>query len=265
LTGLTVPGAFAEFISVDQRYCWPLASLRDAYPDEQSMYEVGALIEPLGCAYNGLFIAGGGFAPGAVVAIHGAGPIGLSAIMLARAAGASKVLAFDVSAGRLDLARRLGVDLAADPAQLQANGTTVHEFIRQETRGHGADMQVEAAGAADETVPQMIASAAANGKMIYLGRAANSAQIDFNTMVSGATQITGSRGHSGHGIYPSIIRLLAAGRLPAHQMITRRFSLDRVIEALALSKDAGEGKVMVGGRMGNQNDETRNQNENLEI
>lgn len=59
------------------------------------VFDIGALIEPVGCAYNGIFVAGGGFNPGAAVVVYGAGPIGLGAVALSRIAGASKIIAFD--------------------------------------------------------------------------------------------------------------------------------------------------------------------------
>src|SRR3989338_7007640 len=75
MAGFTVPGAFAEYISVQAKYCWKLDTLRSVFQEESELYEIGALIEPLGCAYNGLFVAGGGFRPGAHIVVYGAGPI----------------------------------------------------------------------------------------------------------------------------------------------------------------------------------------------
>src|SRR5258707_15301193 len=43
LLGLTMPGALAEYVAVNQRFCWSLETLRDAFPSEKQMYELGAL------------------------------------------------------------------------------------------------------------------------------------------------------------------------------------------------------------------------------
>ena len=72
---------------------------------------MGALIEPLGCAYNGIFISGGGVHPGSYVIVYGAGPIGLGAILLLKAAGAAKIIALDVIDERLDIGRSADCDV----------------------------------------------------------------------------------------------------------------------------------------------------------
>lgn len=245
LVGFSSPGAFAEYIAVNERYCWSLNSLRRGPGNDQHVYELGSLIEPIGCAYNGIFVTGGGFQPGAYVAIHGAGPIGLGAVMMARAAGAAKIFVFDISEPRNNLAMELGADHAANPIQLKREGTSPSRIIREMTGGHGADVQIEAAGAAAETIPEIEKSFAPNGKMIYLGRANNLAQLNFNNLVTHGNQVYGSRGHAGHGVFPNIIRLLAAGRIPAHRMITSRFPLDRVVEAIEQSTRRNEGKIAI--------------------
>jgi threonine dehydrogenase-like Zn-dependent dehydrogenase len=113
------------------------------------------------------------------------------------------------------------------------------------TGGYGADMQIEAAGAASATIAEIEKSFAPNGKMIYLGRQDNCVHMQFDTLVSQANQIMGARGHSGHGIYPNVIRLLATGRVPAHKMITSRFPFDRVIDAIKQSTSRMDGKIIV--------------------
>lgn len=245
MVGFSVPGAFAEYIAVQEKYCWSLNPLKEAFPSGDDAYEMGALIEPIGCAYNGIFISGGGFRPGAYVAVHGAGPIGLAAVLLARAAGAAKIFAFDPSEPRNALARALGADYAASPLALRRQGTSPSEVLRDLTEGHGADLQVEAAGAASSTLPEIEKSLAPNGKMVYLGRHDAGAPFPLDTLVSQANQITGARGHSGHGIYPSVIRLLASGRLPARPMITSKLPFDQAVEAFQRSTERIDGKIIL--------------------
>jgi threonine dehydrogenase-like Zn-dependent dehydrogenase len=245
LMGLSAPGAMAGYVSVDQRFCWRLDALGEALGDDRLACELGALVEPIGCAYNALFVAGRGLRPGAYVSIHGAGPIGLAALLLARAAGAAKVFVFDPSASRNALASALGADYAAGAPELRRQGTSPAQVVREMTGGHGADVQVEAAGAAAETLPEIQRSFAPNGTMVYVGRADNAAAVDFNPLVTQANHISGSRGHAGHGIFPSVIRLLAGGRVPFHRMITSRYPLGRAADAVARAAARDEGKVLV--------------------
>lgn len=245
MVGFSAPGAFAEYIAVKEKYCWKLDTLRNIFHSDDEMYEVGALIEPIGCAYNGMFIAENGFKPGAYVAVYGAGPIGLGAVLVARAAGAAKIFVFDISEPRNQLALTLGADYAASPIALKRKGTSPGEVVREMTDGYGADMQIEAAGAASETVPEIIKSFASNGKMVFLGRQDGYTHIQFDMLVTQANHIVGARGHAGNGIYENVIRLIATGRIPAHKMITSRFPFERIIDAISQSAARNEGKIMV--------------------
>lgn len=146
MLGFSAPGAYAEYLVADERLLWPLDRLADRLGSARQALEWGALVEPLGCAYNGMFVAAGGFTPGAYVAVFGCGPIGLGAVALARAAGAAMVLAFEQVPQRREVALRLGADAAWDPRDVPAG-----DVVREVTGGWGADMIVEAAGAARST------------------------------------------------------------------------------------------------------------------
>lgn len=242
LMGLSADGAFAEYAAVSERYCWRINELEKVYSGN-AIFDIGALIEPIGCAYNGIFIAGGGFNPGAAVAVYGAGPIGLGAIALAKIAGASKVLAFDRIKERLDIAKEMGADFAFNIDG--ANKCVPSKKIMELTDGWGAEIQVEAAGAAPVTIPEMEKSMSVNGKIIYLGRAATKTPMYLDALVSGANKIIGSRGHSGHGIFSSIIKLIASGRLNPQKMITARYPFKKVLEAFRASTKRTDGKIIV--------------------
>lgn len=244
LAGITVDGALAEYVRVNARQCWKIDSLAARYSDAE-LYDVGALLEPLGCAYNGLFVAAGGFRPGVTVVVYGVGPIGLGAVALARVAGAGQILAFDPIDERLQLARTFGADATYNTKELAASGIRPGDLVRQHTNGRGAEIQVEAAGAAQQTIPEMENSLARNGTIVYLGRAATYAPILLNLFVSGANRIVGSRGHSGYGIYDNLIRLLASGRLDVAAMITSRYAFADTAEALARSVARCDAKIMV--------------------
>ena len=225
LLGLSSNGALAEFISVHERYCWNINELTKAFP-EKAIYDIGSLIEPAGCAYNGIFIAGGGFKPGDTLAVYGAGPIGLGAVALGRISGASMIIAFDVIEERLNIAKKMGADYVFHFEK--SNGNSHHETIMELTKGRGIDIHIEAAGAAPVTIPEMEKSLAPNGKIIYLGRAATSTPMYLDILVSGANKVIGSRGHSGYGIFPNIITLLASGKLDLSKMITARYPFKKV-------------------------------------
>ncbi|MBC7255342.1 MAG: alcohol dehydrogenase catalytic domain-containing protein, partial [Chloroflexi bacterium] len=116
--GFTIPGAFAKYIVLDEKYCWKIDAIAERLGDEEAAYDLGALTEPTCVAYNAMFERAHGFRPGHYVAVFGAGPIGLAATGLARAAGAGLVVAFDVSPSRLELAQKVGADYTYNPREV---------------------------------------------------------------------------------------------------------------------------------------------------
>jgi hypothetical protein len=242
--GLSSHGALAEFIAIKEKYCWKLNGLRKVVEDDE-LFEIGALIEPVGCAYNGLFVDGGGFNPGDTLVVYGTGPIGLASIALGRVAGASKIIVFDRIERRLELAKIMGADYVFNIDQLKIENLRPSDKVLELTNGEGANIQVEAAGDAPNTVPEMEDSMAPNSKIIYLGRAATLSTMNVNVLVSGAGSITGVRGHAGNDIFPNIIKLLASDRLRIKDMITARYSFDEAMKAIEISTRSTDGKIMV--------------------
>ncbi len=240
MVGFSAPGAYAEYITAKERFLWPLDPLAERLGSADRALELGALIEPIACSYNGMFVSAGGFHPGAHVAVFGCGPIGLGAIALARAAGAATVLAFETMPERRAVATAMGADAVHDPRDVP-----VAELIREHTRGWGADMMVEAAGAARETMPQIERAFAPGGKMVYLGRTGLRAPVLLDVLVTQAASIAGARGHAGGGCFPKILRLMEANRLLVEPMITRRFPFSQTIEAVAASCERTDGKILV--------------------
>ncbi len=240
MLGFSAPGAFADFVVSDARFLWSLDPLAERLGDATRALDLGALVEPVACSYNGMFVKAGGFLPGGHVVVFGGGPIGLGAVALARAAGASTVTVFETVAARRAVARFLGADVVEDPRTVDAV-----EVIRATTRGWGADMVVEAAGAALDTLPVIEQSFAPGGKMVYLGRTGLRAPVMLDTLVTMAAGIHGARGHSGGGCFPGVLRLMEVGRLPLEGMITARVPFARVVDALDQSCSREDAKILV--------------------
>jgi len=238
--GFTIPGAFAEYIAIGAKYCWKLNALMDRYGDEDIAYEAGALCEPSAVAYNTVFERAGGFRPGAYVTIFGAGPIGLAAIAQCKASGAAKVIAFEISPQRRDLALQMGADHALDPSEV-----TPHEAILELTEGEGADLLVEAAGVPHLIIPEMEKCLAINAKIAQVGRAASRVNMYLEMLQVRRGQLFGSQGHSGHAIFPSVIRMMASGLVDMMPIVTSRYDLEGVVDAIVKSGERTDGKIMV--------------------
>lgn len=238
--GFTIPGAFANYIAVDEKFCWKIDAIAERFGDETKAYEVGALTEPSCVAYNAMFERAGGFRPGHFVSVFGAGPIGLASIGLAKAAGAGMIAAFEISPQRLELAKQVGADYVYDPRQVNAG-----EALLELSKGEGFDFHVEAAGAPELTVPEMEKALAINGKMVQIGRAAKRVPMYLEAFQVRRAQAFGAQGHSGHETFPNVIRLVASGRLDLSPIITARFGLEATVDAIARSTKRADGKIVI--------------------
>jgi threonine dehydrogenase-like Zn-dependent dehydrogenase len=238
--GFTIPGAFANYIAVDEKFCWKIDAIAERFGDEERAYEVGALSEPTSVAYNAMFERAGGFRPGHYVSVFGTGPIGLAAVGLAKAAGAGTIAAFELSPRRRELAKTVGADYVYDPRDVAPG-----EVLMELSRGAGFDFHVEAAGAPQLTVPEMEKAMAINGKMVQIGRAAQRVPMYLEAFQVRRAQAFGAQGHSGHETFPNVVRLVAAGRLDLSPIITARYKLDDTVDAIARATKREDGKIMV--------------------
>jgi hypothetical protein len=191
-------------------------------------------------AYNGMFERAGGFRPGHYVSVFGAGPIGLAAIGLARAAGAGIIAAFEISEVRKELAKEIGADFVYDPREVNAG-----DVLLELSKGEGFNFQVEAAGVPHLTIPEMEKSLAINSKIVQIGRAAQRVPMYLEAFQVRRSQAFGAQGHSGHETFPNVIRLVASGRLDLSPIVTARYGLDATVDAIAKSIERIDGKILV--------------------
>jgi len=238
--GFTIPGAFANYIAVDEKFCWKIDAIAEKFGDEELAYAVGALSEPTSVSYNAMFERAGGFRPGHYVDVYGAGPIGLAAIGLAKAAGAGKIVAFEISPQRLELAKAIGADYAYDPREVSPS-----EVMMELSKGAGFDFHVEASGVPELAVPEMEKALAINAKIVQIGRAAQRVPMYLESFQVRRSQAFGAQGHSGHETFPNVIRMVASGRLDLSPIITARYNLEDAVSAIAKSTERADGKIMV--------------------
>jgi L-iditol 2-dehydrogenase len=223
-------GAFREYVAWDPRMAYRL-------PDEVS-FEEGALLEPLAAASYAVRL--GGVAPGQRVAVFGSGPIGLLITRMARIAGAAQVLVSDVEPARLEKAKSFGATGVAN-----AKTDDVLEAIRAATNGQGADVVFEAAGS-PVSHQMSLEAAARGGTVVFVGWLANG-DLSLNLHAIGTRELTIKGMFRYRNVYPEAIRLLSAGMVDLKGLITGRYPLDRVVDALeeALARKPGTLKIMI--------------------
>ncbi len=241
--GFTKNGGYADYVAVEDRFCWSIEPLFKAYADENEVMEAGALLEPLGDVYQGIITSAGGFLPGGHVVVFGAGPIGLAAMALARAIGAGEIIVFEPETARRELACRLGMEHVFDPfADPNVSPT---EIIMEITDGSGAAMLIEAAGEFTKDIPWMEQAMSVRGKIVLLGIRSGYPRIDPLVYQILDGSLYGCLGHPGHGNTTHTINLLTAKRIDLRPIITGEYALDNAIQAIYHAADKNQGKILV--------------------
>jgi threonine dehydrogenase-like Zn-dependent dehydrogenase len=161
---------------------------------------------------------------------------------LARAAGAGRIVAFEVAEGRRQLASTMGADQVLDPRDLGLGG--VETAARELSHGRGMDVWIEASGAAD-VAETMVATLAPAGKMVLVGRGPHTIDLDPEWLIVRGAAIHGSIGHSGSGTFGHVIDLMAAGRLDMTRIVSSTVDLEGGARLLDGTPHREPGKTLV--------------------
>jgi len=231
--GVAVPGSFAECTVVPERNCTPL-------PDGVSFTDGAFMACVGGTAYAAYRRLGG--TPGESVAVYGAGPVGLSCVLVGKALG-MRVIATDVQRIRVGLAEACGADAVVNASQ-DDPVPLVRRFGRgpEGPWGEGVDCVIETSGATAAR-RAIIPSLRRYGRAAIVGVGSAEQVINPSDIHgSGATLI-------GSLVFPlgwswDLARFLATTGLSFAPAVTHRFSLDDAPEALRLADEARCGKVI---------------------
>jgi threonine 3-dehydrogenase len=228
IIGVDRDGAFADYIAVPASNVIKLGSIPT---------EIGAIMDPMGNAVHTVLEAE---VPGSTVLVLGCGPIGCFAIGVARAAGASLVLASDLNPKRLELARAMGAHVTLNP-----NQDDVVARVRELTGGDGVDLVCEMSGHPSGHA-QALAAARMGGRVNLLGTPNRTTEVDFarDIIFKGLT-LYGVTGRKMYQTWHQMLRFLRAGQLDPRPVITHRFPLEQIAEAIQVIKDGQAGKVIL--------------------
>ena len=175
--------------------------------------------------------------PGAVVLITGCGPIGIFAVGICRAAGASRVIASDINQKRLGLARQMGAHDAVTPDEVEAK-------VKAATGGLGADVVLEMSGV-PAAIHQAFALVRVGGRIQMLGIPTKPIELDLprEVIFKGLT-IYGVVGRRMYETWHQMTRFLRSGEFDPTPVITHRFPLSEADAAIAAIKSGEAGKVI---------------------
>jgi len=180
------------------------------------------------------------------VVVQGAGPVGISALAVAKSAGASKVIVIGAPKHRLEMAKQFGADEVIDLDEV-ADPAARRKRVQQLTGGYGADVVIECAG-----VPQAVSEGwelcRDGGKYLVLGHYCDAGPISLNPHVITRKQLQVFGSWSSEPRHmKAALEFLARNpkTYPFASMVPHRFPLDRANEALALVGRWEAGKCVI--------------------
>ena len=225
--GVNRPGAFAEYISLPMSNIWRHSPRVNR--------EVAAIFDPFG---NAVHTALSFPVLGEDVLITGAGPIGIMAAAVVRHAGARYVVITDLNAGRLELARKMGVSLAINPKE-----TSLEDVQKQLGMQEGFDIGLEMSGN-PSALQDMIANMSHGAKIAMLGIPATEMSIDWRSVIFNMLTIKGIYGREMYETWYKMTVMLESG-LDITPVITHRFSYLEFEKGFEAMRSGSSGKVIL--------------------
>lgn len=226
--GISMPGCFAEYAIV------PAANV--VRNDAELPAEIACLQDPLG---NAVHAAMAGELSGRSVAVVGAGPIGLMAVAVAKACGASVVIAADINPYRLQLAKEMGADSVVD-----TSSERLSERLKALTGGEGAEVLLEMSGH-PAAIREGLEGTANAGRVSLLGIPSGEVSLDLaRSVIFKGLHLDGITGRRMFTTWHQVKGLLASGKLDLAPLVTHRFKLEQYEEAFALARSGNCGKIV---------------------
>ncbi len=216
IVGFSGWGAFAEQVAV------PYADANLVRLPTAMSFEVAAA---LGCrtttAFRGV-VDRGQLKPGETIAVHGCGGVGLSAVMIAAAMGAT-VVAVDIVDEKLELAKNLGATHTVNAASTDDVGEAIRDLT-----GGGVHVSIEALGIT-QTLHNSLRGLRKLGRHVQIGQPLD-AHADpviplLETVYQRQITLMGSRGLPANR-FPTLFEMIAAGRIDPSRLIGKRISLE---------------------------------------
>jgi threonine dehydrogenase-like Zn-dependent dehydrogenase len=229
IVGFDIDGGFAEYALIPEKCCMVL-------PDDISFEEGSLMVDMLGTSYRAVKRAN--LSPGDQVAIWGAGPIGLSALLVAKWLGAEPIIV-DFNEYRLGMAKSLGAALTVNSKK-----DDVAEKIWHFTNRRGVDVAFECVGS-EQAASQALPLIRKRGKMAFVGVSDHFVVNPWEDLIQRELTIYGSRCF----VVPEFDELSSMVRrgLPVTDIVTHRFPIAEAEEGFNTYLSTECGKVVFTG------------------
>ena len=202
-------GCFAEFVAVPEHIVYEI-------PDDLA-FEHAALVEPVSVAVHAVSLLD--IPSGATAVVVGTGMIGLLVVQALKVAGCKQIVAIDIDAFKLNLAKELGATHC-----LQATAVDVVSEVLAITNGVGVDIAMEVVGKTDP-LRTAIDCVRLGGQAGLVGNLQPNVDLPLQKVVTRELKLVGSCGSSGE--YPRCIELMASGQIQVSPLISQVTTLDR--------------------------------------
>ncbi len=225
--GVHRAGSFGEFICLPE---YNVVAIPDEVPDE-----IAAIFDPFG---NAVHTALSFDLIGEDVLVTGAGPIGIMGAMVAKRAGARKVVITDINPVRLNLAKKVGIDYVVD-----ASRENLDDVMKSIGMTEGFDVGLEMSGAAP-AFRDMIDKMNNGGKIAILGIAPAGFEIDWNKVIFKMLNLKGIYGREMFETWYKMIAFVQGG-LDLSPVITHRIRIDEFRDGFEAMRSGNSGKVVM--------------------
>ena len=201
IIGVHIPGGYAEYLTAPATHI-------HAIPDNLTMFEA-SFAEPVAI---GVQACRRGDVGREYVLILGCGPIGLELIEVAKARGATRILATDMLDARLEVAKQLGAEVMRADADVLGR-------VMEETNGEGAPIVIEATGsvAAMEQTPSLVA---AGGRIVIVGLVKEGVGVSFPGLDLTRKEMTILGSRASVNCFPESLSLLSSGAIQYPKVAT---------------------------------------------
>ena len=227
--GVTQDGGFATHCLVPARQAHKVPT---GIP-----FPVAAFAEPLACCVHGIDRVR--LRPGEVVAIIGAGAIGMLLLQLALLQGAALTIVSEPVSGKRKAAAQSGATRVVDPC-----AEDLSAIVGELTEGSGADVVIECVGSR-ETAQQAVELAGEGGRVLLFGVAPETAQIAVSPYAVYRKEITITGSFTNPSTHARALALLSADRLRVHDLISHRLALHQLPEGLDLLASHRATKIII--------------------
>ena len=229
-----IDGTLAKYYVLPEDFCYKL-------PDHVSLEE-GALMEPLAVAVH--ITKQSRIKQGDSVVVFGAGPVGLLCCAVAKAFGASKVIAVDIVKHRLEFALDFAATGSYESQKISAQ-ENAQNLRDQHNLGLGADVAIDASGAAP-SVQTAIHVLRNGGSYVQGGMGGDEITFPIMAACTKELKISGSFRY-GPGDYENAVLLVASGKIDVKKLISRKVSFDDAEQAFEDIKNGRGIKVLIEG------------------